>query len=237
MVSTWMPRAASSERNRTLMASVKAFSGWPFARRPPASSPPWAASSTTTNRGCGATGTGGTRGAGGACAAAHDPAATTTARVELIQRIDSQAAQQFWEKVGGLLRHNLAGKSHFPQLLHGHRVGEESNVRFAAANLFHRFPRISQIANIGLLADHFGVPTKELVQHNGVQLGQIQLPLALRQTGKGGGHRFRLRPQQHRSGAGHGHKSRAILLAQNLNVVGPPGGLQCFYLKNPPGGA
>jgi hypothetical protein len=32
--------AARGERRRTLIARVKLFSNWPFARRPPVSSPP-----------------------------------------------------------------------------------------------------------------------------------------------------------------------------------------------------
>src|ERR1700678_3789057 len=128
-----MPRALSSDRSRTLSASVKAFSA-SFPSRPPVSSPPCAASSTTIKRACcGAAAGAGTGGAaGGACAAAArlPPAARTASapaprripKPALLQRIDSQAAQQLGEKVGGLLRHHIACKSHFPQLLHGYRV-------------------------------------------------------------------------------------------------------------------
>ena len=65
VVTTEMPRAASSERSLTLRARVRAFS-FQSPLWPPESSPPWAASRTTTYRGVGA---------GGACAAAEEPAA------------------------------------------------------------------------------------------------------------------------------------------------------------------
>src|ERR1035438_7686429 len=65
-----------------------------------------------------------------------------------VERIDGQAAQQFWEKVGGLLGHHVAGEGNFPELLHGDGVGEEDDVDFAAARLVYSFGGIAQVADV-----------------------------------------------------------------------------------------
>src|ERR1700739_875410 len=101
-----MPRALSSERSRTLKASVAAFSSWPSFRWPPVSSPPCAASMTTTNRADDA------GGAAGACCADKSPAATQRAErtaathgtapraPHLVQGINRETAQQLGIEIG-----------------------------------------------------------------------------------------------------------------------------------------
>src|SRR6266568_3068259 len=136
VVITWMPRAASNERSLTLRLRFTAFSSWPLSSLPPASSPPWAASSTTTNFEIG----------GACCAAANElapSAATKTRNAHLLQCINGEAAQQFWEEVRGFLRHHRACECNLPQLLHGYGIGEEAEVSLAAAHLVHGFAGIA----------------------------------------------------------------------------------------------
>src|ERR1017187_1868689 len=87
-----------------------------------------------------------------------------------VERIDGQAAEQFREKVGGLLGHHVAGKGNFPELLHGDGVGEENDIGFAAANLFYCFAGVTQVANVGLLANLFGVQAEQAVEDDGVEM-------------------------------------------------------------------
>ncbi len=138
----------------------------------------------------------------------------------LVQRIDGQAAEQFGEEVGGFLRHHVAGKGHFPELLHGDGVGEEGDVGLAAADLVHGFAGVAQVAQVGLLADLFGVQAEQAVEDDGVQVAQVELALALGQVGQRGGDGLRLGAQQEGSGAGDGDKGGAGLLAEGLNVTG-----------------
>ena len=63
-----------------------------------------------------------------------------------IQRIDRQTAEQLGEEVGGLLRHHVAGKGHFLELLHRNRIGEEGYIGLAAPHLIDGFSGIAQIA-------------------------------------------------------------------------------------------
>jgi len=60
------------------------------------------------------------------------------------------------------------------------RVGEEGYVCLSAANLLNGFGGVAQIANVGLLADFFGVQSEQPVENDGVQATQIERALALR---------------------------------------------------------
>ena len=75
----------------------------------------------------------------------------------LVQRIDGQAAEELGEEVSGFLRHYVAGECYFLQLLHGYGVGQEGDVCLAAAHLLHGLPGIAEVAEVGLLADLFGI--------------------------------------------------------------------------------
>ena len=99
----------------------------------------------------------------------------------LLQRIDCQAAQQLGKEVSGFLRHDSAGKGDFAKLFHGHRVGEEGHVGFAAANLVNRLARVAEVANVGLLADLLRVQAKQPVEDDGVQMAEVELALVLGQ--------------------------------------------------------
>ena len=89
-------------------------------------------------------------------------------------------------------------------------------IGFAAAHLFHCFPGVAQVAEVGLLAHLFGIQAQQPVENDGVQLRQVELALALRHIGQCRGHRFRLCAQQERARCGDRDEGRAFLALQRL---------------------
>ena len=145
----------------------------------------------------------------------------------LVKRIDGQAAEELGEEVGGLLRHHVAGEGYFPELLHGNWVGEEADVCFASANLLYGFGSVTEVAEVGLLADFFGIEAEKAVEDDGVQVAQVELALALGQVGKSGGG-FGFGAQQKSAGAGYGDEGCALLVAEQLDVGGCAFFSECF---------
>ena len=82
--------------------------------------------------------------------------------------------------------HDVAGEGYFAKLFHGDGVGEEGDVGFAAADLVDGFGGIAQVADVGLLADLFGVEAEEAVEEDGVEMAEVELALALGQIGESG---------------------------------------------------
>ena len=72
---------------------------------------------------------------------------------------------------------------------------------------------------IGLLAHFFGVQAQQPVENDGVQMGQVELALALGQAGQRRGHRLRLATQQQGSTARHGDKRGALLRLQRFDIA------------------
>jgi len=139
---------------------------------------------------------------------------------DLIQRIDGEAAEEFGEEVSGLLRHNVAGKGYFPELLHGDGVGEEGDVGFRAAHLVDCFGSVAEVAEIGLVADLFGVEAEEAVEDDGVERGQVKLTLALGQEVESHGEGFRFGEEEQRAGAGDGDEGNALLAGKQFDIAG-----------------
>ena len=71
-------------------------------------------------------------------------------------------------------------------IVHGDRVGEEGYVGFAAAHLVDCFASVAQIADVGLLANLFCIEAEQAIEHDGVELAQVELALVLGQVGQGG---------------------------------------------------
>src|ERR1700722_12624574 len=67
----------------------------------------------------------------------HKIAAFQLAGVPLIQRVHGQSTQQLGIEIGGLLRHHLAGKRYFLQLLQRNRIREEGNIGLASPYLLN----------------------------------------------------------------------------------------------------
>ena len=106
--------------------------------------------------------------------------------IRSVERIDREAAQQLGEEVGGLLGHHVAGKGYFAELLHGDGVGEEGDVGFAAARPGQRLRRRRAGSGGWSARGPFLVEAEQAVEDDRVQMGQIQLALALGELGKRG---------------------------------------------------
>src|ERR1017187_1879945 len=154
----------------------------------------------------------------------------------LVQRIDGHAAEKLGEEVRGFLRHHVARKGHFAQLLHGNGIGEERDVCFAAPDHGHRLAGVAQVADIGLLANLFRIQAQQLVQHDRMQVAQVELPLALWQIGQCGVDHIRLRAEQEVPTSCDGDEGRALLLAQIIHVAHCVCHRQCLYREKLLGG-
>ena len=87
----------------------------------------------------------------------------------------------------------------------------KADVRFAAMNLINRFGGIAQVADVGLLADLFGIEAEELVEDDGVQMAQVELALVFGQSGECGRGGLRLRTQKKRTVASDGDEGGSVL--------------------------
>src|SRR5581483_898930 len=239
VVTTEMPRAPSRDRSRTLNASVSDFSvQLPLC--PPESSPPWAASSTTTKRAAGAAGACGGAGAWAALDRPVEQTASNSPKAQarsmlgnemvLVQRIDGQAAEQLGIEVSGFLRHHLSGKGHFFQLLHRDRICEKRHVRVAASHLLDCLCGVAQVADIGLLANLFCIEAQQPLEHERMQLRQIELALPFRHVGQSGSHGLWFRTQQQCAAARDRDEGAAwLLLLQCVDVGSSFFVGQCAY--------
>src|SRR5678815_2376373 len=71
---------------------------------------------------------------------------------QLLQRINSQSAEQLGIKVSGFLRQDFAAKRNVTHLFHPHRIHQKSCVGLSPAHLLNGIIRVPHIADMQLVA-------------------------------------------------------------------------------------
>src|SRR5690242_16142716 len=104
---------------------------------------------------------------------------TKTARanvafVQLLQRINSETAQQLRIEVGRFLRQYATGERDIADLIHAHRVHEEGEVGFATMDLGNGFAGVAQIANVSLGSNGFLADAENALEKQFVKLNDVQ---------------------------------------------------------------
>ena len=117
----------------------------------------------------------------------------------------------------------FAGEGYFFELLDGDGVGEEGDVGLAAVDLVDGFDGVAEITDVGwgagFFSEVFGVDGEDLVEQQGVELGEVEGALALGQVGEGG-LGLRAGAEKEGAGAGDGDEGSALMAAEQVNVAG-----------------
>ena len=84
--------------------------------------------------------------------------------LSLLQLVNRQTAKQLRIKIGGLLRHDPAGKSHLGDLLHGCRLQQKSKLRLSALNLGISRIQSTHVFDVLLVPHRFFSDTERTAQ-------------------------------------------------------------------------
>ena len=106
----------------------------------------------------------------------------------LVEGVDGEAAEEFGVEVGGFLRHDFAGEGDVLELVEGDGLDEEGDVGFAGFDERDGFAGLAEVLDVAGGADLVFGEAEEVVENDGVELGDAELALSwavdLREVGR-----------------------------------------------------
>ena len=95
----------------------------------------------------------------------------------LVEGIDGEAAEEFGVEVGGFLGHDFAGERDIAELIEGDGLDEESDVGVAGIDHGDRLLGVADVADVAEAGDGVGIEAEDVIENDGVELGDAELTL------------------------------------------------------------
>ena len=98
--------------------------------------------------------------------------------MELVEGVDSEAAEELGVEVGGFLWHDFAGERDVFELVEGDGLDEEGDVGFAGFDERDGFDGLAQVLDVAGGANAVFGETEQVVENDGVELRDAELALS-----------------------------------------------------------